>query len=195
MSLFYITCHGYYAGGMTCLQMYDGSVLAAAELAQALRGLSGEVVVLIDCCGSGGAIGRASDTSDILRGVDAVFGGLVGPAALGGSRFRVLASAALEQDSYRLSFSADAAESGMATVFARALCDAGGWSLDAASRSAMRADADYDGAVTMNELCAYAARRVAWYLNLAGSQTGEPGRYVQSVQAWPEGDGLVVFRR
>jgi hypothetical protein len=38
LSLFYITCHGYYAGGMTCLQMYDGSVLAAAELAQALAG-------------------------------------------------------------------------------------------------------------------------------------------------------------
>ena len=35
LSLFYITCHGYYAGGMTFLQMYDGSVLAAAELAQA----------------------------------------------------------------------------------------------------------------------------------------------------------------
>ena len=48
VALFYITCHGYYAGGMTCLQMYDGSVLTAAELANALRRVAGEVLVVID---------------------------------------------------------------------------------------------------------------------------------------------------
>ena len=189
VSLFYITCHGYYAGGMTCLQMYDGSVLTAAELADALRGVKGMVVVLIDCCGSGGVIGRASGTEDILAGVQAVFGGGVGPAVLATSRFRVLASAALEQDSYRLSFGEAGVESDMATVFARALCDAGGWSIDRAGRSALRADADYDGAVTLSELYAYASRRVMWYLGL----TGRP--CVQTVQVWPEGDGTVVFER
>lgn len=195
MNLFYITCHGYYAGGMTCFQLYDGSVLTAAELADALRSVRGDVLAVIDCCGSGGVIGRASDTADILRGVDAVFGGVVGSGALGTSRFRVLASAALEQESYRLSFSQDAAESGMATVFARAICEAGGWSVDRAARSAMRADADYDGAVTLDELYAYAARRVMWYLDLTGSLTGAAGRYVQTVQVWPEGDRATVFAR
>ena len=191
VSLFYITCHGYYAGGMTCFRMYDGSVLTAAELAQALRAVPGEMIVVIDCCGSGGAIGQASGTEDILRGVDAVFGGLVGPPAMGGSRFRVLASAALEQDSHRISFDEDAGESGMATVFARALCEAGGWSLERSARSAMRADVDYDGAVTLNELYVYVARRVMWYLSLAGAD----GRYAQNVQVWPEGDARVVFAR
>ncbi len=191
VSLFYITCHGSYSGGMTYLKMYDGSVLSAAELAQALRGIGGEVFVVIDCCGSGGALARASDTEDILKGIDAVFGGVVGPPVLDGSRFRVLASAALEQDSYRISFSGDAAESGMATVFARALCEAGGWSLDRSARSALRADADYDGAVTLNELYVYTARRVLWYLRLAG---GADAR-AQSVQVWPEDDGTVVFER
>ena len=190
-NLFYITCHGDYAGGMTRLQMYDGSVLTAAELAEALRNLPGETLVVIDCCGSGGAIGRAGRASDILKGVDAVFGGVVGPSAMGTSRFRVLASAALDQDSYRLSFSGDAAEPDMATVFARALCEAGGWSVDRAARSAMRADADYDGAVTLDELYGYVSRRVMWYLNLVG----EAGRYVQTVQVWPEGDGGTVFER
>ena len=191
VSLFYITCHGGYSGGMTYLKMYDGSMLSAAELALALRALKGEVFVVIDCCGSGGVLARASDTQDILKGIDAVFGGMVGPPVLGGSRFRVLASAALEQDSYRISFSGGAAESDMATVFARALCEAGGWSLDRAARSALRADADYDGAVTLNELYAYTARRVLWYLRLAG---GDDAR-AQSVQVWPEADGTVVFER
>ncbi len=195
MSLFYITCHGYYAGGMTCLQMYDGSVLTAAELARALRDVKGDVLVVIDCCGSGGVIGRASGTADILKGIEGVFSGTVGPSVMGTSRFRVLASAALEQDSYRVSFSDAAAESGMATVFARALCEAGGWSIDRSARSAMRADLDYDGRVTLNELHAYTARRVMWYLNLTGALTGAEERYVQSVQVWPEGDGLVVFER
>ncbi len=191
VSLFYITCHGGYSGGMTYLKMYDGSVLSAAELAAALRQIRGEVFVIIDCCGSGGALARASETGDILKGIDAVFGGVVGPPVLGGSRFRVLASAALEQDSYRISFSDAAAESDMATVFARALCEAGGWSLDRSARSALRADADYDGAVTLNELYLYTARRVLWYLRLAG---GTDAR-AQSVQVWPEDDGTVVFER
>ena len=195
LSLFYITCHGYYAGGMTCLQLYDGSVLTAAELAQALRDVKGDVLVVIDCCGSGGVIGRASGTADILRGIDAVFEGTVGPAVMATSRFRVLASAALEQESYRVSFNNSAAESDMSTVFARALCEAGGWSVDRAARTAMRADRNYDGRVTLTELYDYAARRVMWFLNLSGTLSGANGQYVQSVQLWPEGDGLVVMQR
>ncbi len=191
VSLFYITCHGVYAQGMTCFRLYDGSVLTAAELAGAFADVPGEVLLVIDCCGSGGVIGRASDTGDILRGVDAAFGGTVGPAAVDGSRFRVLASAALEQDSHRISFSGGAGESGMATVFARALCEAGGWDLERSARSAMRADVDYDGAVTLNELYAYVSRRVRWYLNLAGAD----GQYAQSVQVWPEGLDEAVFER
>ena len=189
-SLFYITCHGSYTGGMTYFRMYDGSVMSAAELARALEAVKGEVFAVIDCCGSGGILARASETEDLLKGIDAVFGGAVGPAMLAGSRFKVLASAALEQESYRISFSDSAAESGMATVFARALCEAGGWSLERSARAAMRADADFDGAVTLNELYVYVARRVMWYLNLGGA-----GRYVQSVQVWPEGDKTVIFER
>ena len=195
LSLFYITCHGYYAGGMTCLQMYDGSILAAAELAQALRKVKGDVLVVIDCCGSGGVIGRASSTDDILKGIGAVFDGNLGPSVLGTSRFRVLASAALEQESYRVSFSSSAGESDMSTVFARALCEAGGWNIDRGANTALRADRNYDGRVTLTELYTYAARRVMWYLNMTATLTGATDQYVQTVQLWPEGDGLVVMQR
>ena len=193
LSLFYITCHGYYAGGMTCFQMYDGSVLTAAELAAALRAVKGDVLAVIDCCGSGGVIARASGTGDILKGIGAVFGGGVGPGVMNSSKLRVLASAALEQDSYRLSLDGEAAESDMATVFARALCEAGGWSIDRAARSALAADADLDGRVTLDELYGHVSRRVMWYLGRTGERTGQ--EYAQSVQVWPEADGTVIFER
>jgi len=195
LSLFYITCHGYYAGGMTCLQMYDGSILAAAELAQVLRMVKGDVLVIIDCCGSGGVIARASSTTDILKGIEGVFDGSLGPSVMGTSRFRVLASAALEQESYRVSFNSSAGESDMSTVFARALCEAGGWSIDRGAGTALRADRNYDGRVTLTELYTYVARRVMWYLNLTATLTGVTDQYVQTVQLWPEGDGLVVMQR
>ena len=130
-----------------------------------------------------------------MKGIDAVYDGTVGPAVMGTSRFRVLASAALEQESYRVSFNSSAGESDMSTVFARALCEAGGWSVDRSARAALRADRNYDGRVTLTELYTYVARRVMWYLNLTGTLTGSEAQYVQTVQLWPEGDGLVVMQR
>lgn len=188
-ALFYITCHGYYANGMTCFQMADGSVLTAQALRQALDDVPGSIVVFADCCGSGGVIGRASRADDILRGILGVFGGVEGPSMFAGSRYRVLASASIEQDSYRISFDAEAAETSMATAFARAVCEGGGWSLDRASKSALRADINDDAVVTLDELARYAARRVMWYLSL------NPGDYAQSVQAFPEGDVRSLFER
>jgi hypothetical protein len=34
-----------------------------------------------------------------------------------------------------------------------------------------------------------------WYLNLTASLTGTTDQYVQTVQLWPEGDGLVVMQK
>ena len=81
----------------------------------------------------------------------------------------------------------------MATAFVRAVCDGAGWSIDRGRRAAMRADVDYDGAVTLDELYRYTARRVRWYLELAGQLSG--GSYAQTVQVWPEGGGETVLAR
>ena len=187
LSLVYITCHGFYRAGMTFFVMSDGSVLSASDLERELRAIPGEIVLLIDCCGSGGLIGEAGSSDDLLDGITSVFQGTVGPASVRGSKYRVVASALLDQDSYRISFSDDGDE-GMATVFARALCDAAGWSIDRGVQSAMNADANYDGQITLDELGAYMERRVSWYLNLAGS-------YAQNVRVYPEGDDSVLFAR
>ena len=188
-SVFYITCHGWYNHGMTCFQMVDGSVLTAHELRLALDKVPGDVVVLADCCGSGGVIGKSGAPEDVLRGILEVFGGVRGPSLFSGSRYRVLASASVEQDSYRIGFDAENAETGMATAFARAVCEGCGWSIERAARGAMRADIDGDGAVSLEELYAYAARRVSWYLSLNETD------YAQTVRIWPEGDTRGLFAR
>ena len=195
ISLFYITCHGYYAHGMSFFELYDGSVIAASDLERELRKIPGTVVVIADCCGSGGLIGQASSLEDFNRGIVQVFSGRIGSPSFAGSKYKVVASASLDQDSYRISFDENVTESDMATVLARALCDGAGWSLGSARRAALRADADYDRQITLNEIGLYLSRRVAWYLNVAGELAGSSTSYVQNVQVYPLGDPTVLFGR
>ena len=91
VSLLYITCHGSYRGGMSFLELSDGSTLSARDLERELRVIPGTIVVMIDCCGSGGAIAKASDRAAFVKGVTGAFSG----AAIRGSKFKVLASAGL----------------------------------------------------------------------------------------------------
>ena len=183
-SLVYITCHGYYRAGMTFFLMADGSVLSAADLERELRRIPGEIILLLDCCGSGGVIGEAGTTEDLLDGVMHIFQGAVGNASARGSKYRIIASAHLDQDSYRIGFG----ENGMSTVFARALCDAAGWNMDRSAPSSLNADVDYDGAITLSELGNYLLKRVTWYLNRAGA-------YAQTVCIYPAHDPSIVFER
>ena len=187
VSLLYVTCHGSYTGGMSFLELSDGSKLSARDLERELRRIPGTVIVLIDCCGSGGAIGAASERIAFARGITGAFSG----AAIRGSKYKVLASAGLDEDSFRLAFNQDASAGVMATVFARALCDGAGWDIDRDAPGTMGADADYDGGITLTELAEYMAERVDWYLNLASELTGET--YRQSVQVYPTGDPFALF--
>ena len=189
ISLLYITSHGSYEGGMSFLELSDGSTLSARDLERELRGIPGTIVVMIDCCGSGGAIGAASDSLEFARGITGAFSG----AAIRGSKFKVLCSAGLDEDSFRIAFNENAASGVMATVFARALCDGAGWSIDRDMRKAMSADLNYDGAITLDELWQYMSGRVNWYLEIASELTGED--YRQSIQVYPEGDPFILFKR
>ena len=189
VSLFYITCHGYYVGGMSYLQFHDGSMLSAYDLERELRKIPGTVVVMIDCCGSGGFIGEATELEDFNKGIVSVFSGAVGEGSMCRTKYKVLTSASLDEDSYRISFDEDLSESAMATVFARALCDGAGWDISRAQRSALRADANMNRSITLQELYQYTSRRVGWYLNLVG------GDYAQNVQVYPKGDPFVIFER
>lgn len=189
VSLLYITCHGSFTGGMSFLELSDGSSLSVRDLERELRRISGTVVVMIDCCGSGGAIGAASDRIAFAKGVTGAFSG----AGIRGSKYKVIASAGLDQDSFRIAFNENADSGVMATVFARALCDGAGWNIDRGARGTMGADRNYDGSITLGELQLYMAGRVNWYLDIASDLTGED--YRQNIQVYPEGDPLVLFER
>lgn len=189
VSLLYITCHGSYTGSMSFLELSDGSTLSIRDLERELRDISGTVAVMIDCCGSGGAIGAASDRIAFAKGVTDTFAS----AGIQGSKYKVIASAGLDQDSYRIALNENADSGLMTTVFSRALCDGAGWNIDRGARSTMSADLNYDGKITIGELENYLQHRIDWYLNIASGLTGED--YLQSIQVYPEGDPLVLFER
>ena len=74
-------------------------------------------------------------------------------------------------------------------MLARSLCEGAGWDFIGDKRSAMRADADFDGTVTLGDMEVFLNQRIEWYLD----QTG--GEYQQNVQVYPENDGFVLFQR
>jgi len=189
ISLFYVTCHGSYAGGMSFLELSDGSSLSIRDLERELRRIPGTVVVMIDCCGSGGAIGSASERLAFARGVTGAFSG----ASIALSKYKVLCSAGLDEDSFRIAFNEHGGNPVMATVFARALCDGAGWDLDSHVRGSMGADRDYDRSVSLGELADYMALRTDWYLQKASELTGED--YSQSIQVYPADDPFILFER
>lgn len=189
VSLIYISSHGYYAGGMSFLELCDGSVLSARDLERELRSIPGTIVLMVDCCGSGGIIGESSDAAAFAEGMTGAFAS----AAVHGSKYKVLCSAGLDEDSYRMAFNENATAGVMATIFARALCDGAGWNIDLDRRGTMGADQNYDGSITLNELYMFMFNRVNWYLNLASDMTGT--QYRQSIQVYPEGDPFVLFER
>jgi len=189
VSLFYITCHGHYIGGMSFLELSDGSYISMRDIERELRRIPGTVVVMVDCCASGGAIGAASDYADFARGVTAAFA----EPAVNSSKYKVICSAGLDQDSFRLALNEAGGSGVMATLFARALCDGAGWSIERGTTGPMGADTDYDGRISIGELQDYMQRRIDWYLEIVEEKTGV--LYRQNIQVYPEGDPLILVER
>ena len=165
-------------------EIYGQGLTDSRALEIELAKIPGEIILMIDCCGSGGVLGEASDSSALLNGIGSAFSGAMSGSGTRSSKFKVIASARLDEDSHRIGFS----EGTMTTVFARALCDAAGWSVDRSAPSSMSADTNYNGEITLDELDSYLSRRVKWYLSLAGD-------YDQNVCVYPQGDNSVIFER
>lgn len=189
VSLFYITCHGHYIGGMSFLELSDGSYISMRDIERELRQIPGTIIVMVDCCASGGSIGAASDYAAFASGVTAEFA----QAQVNGSKYKVLCSAGLDQDSFRLAIDEDGGEGAMTTIFARALCSGAGWSIDRKRVSSMDADANYDGLLTLGELADYMQQRIDRYLDFVEESTGI--QYRQNIQLYPQGDPLILVDR
>ena len=185
ISLFAINCHGGYENGTPYLEFYDGSRLTAQGLEAELRKVPGTVVVIIDCCNSGAFISRMERSQFTSRMMEAF--GTDRSGSFGMSKYRVICSSGPAQESYRISPEGIQSEAYMSTALARALCMAGGWELVEDRRMSMKADADKNGIVTLEEAYQYAYRRVKTYLRDAAD--------LQDVQIYPRGAQFALFSR
>ena len=183
VSLLYISCHGDREDGESYLELHDGERITESQLEAMLAPVAGTVVVIVDCCRSGGFLGKSSLPGNNNGYAD----GKVEFTRFSAGRFLMLSSSGADQDSYRLRFTGEESEEGTATVLARALCEGAGWDIIRASATRLRADSDGDGAVTFQEMYEYTLKRVNYYIS--GTHAS------QSVQASDPGSQLVLFAR
>ena len=186
VSLFYINCHGDY-DSTAWIELHDGTRITAVQLEQLLRGIPGRVVVIIDCCRSGGFLDGRDGADRFVNAVCDAFAAPQSASALASGKYLVMTSAGTDEDSYRRSFTSDNDEDSMATIMARSLCEGAGWDLIGDKICTLKADANKDRQVTLQEIWQYTRRRVLYYLEGTGVQ--------QTVRIWPEGDQTVLFGR
>ena len=185
VSLLYISCHGDADQSGPYLELHDGTRITASMLGGMLRGVPGTVVLIIDCCKSGGFLGKSA-----APGNNWGFGtGRQERSWLSGGsgRYLLLASSGADQDSYRLRFTGENSEEGTATVLSRALCEGAGWDIIRGTATRLRADADGDGTVTFQEIYSYVLKRVGYYISGSGA--------AQTVQASESSSQLALFGR
>ena len=185
LSLLYINCHGDF-DDTAWIELHDGTRVTATQLEQLLRPIPGRVAVIVDCCRSGAFLGGPEAADRFTSAFCDAFRG--GPAsAFAADKYLVLTSAGIDQDSYRRSFGASTDEDSMASIMARSLAEGAGWDLIGDRVCTLKADADRDRVVTLQEIFQYTHRRVLYYLEDTG--------VTQSVRVWPEGDQTPLFGR
>jgi len=188
ISVVYINCHGGAQGGLSWLESRDGLKITPAELKSAFDGAVGQIILIIDCCNSGGFIGLSEEPDVFSSGILRSFGGTQGGVnAFSSSQFLVCVSCSFDQNSYRIA-AGSATEENMTTVFSRSLCEALGWDIINDRPTTFKADTDGDNSVSFTEMCAYTRQRCMYYLSFSS-----PAR--QSVQFTPETSSLTIAER
>ncbi len=184
VSLFYINCHGAYENGTAFLRLHDETRVTVQQLEEMLSGIPGKVIVILDFCQSGSFIGAGGEFERFVSGAQAVFSGST-PLTTG--KYTVIASASADEDSYRRAFTSAGGEDSTAAIMGRSLCEGAGWDLIYDRSVTLKADADRDRQVTVQEIYEYTKKRVMHYLDGSG--------VTQTVHVYPEGDQTVIFGR
>lgn len=175
ISLIYLNGHGGSEGGVSWLETREGAHFTAPELEAITRRIPGRVILLIDCCNSGGYIGiRSEDKADI-------------PDCFASDKYLVLTSCTADEDSYRIARDR-LTEDQLATVFARSLCEGIGWDLIDDRPCALKADTNGDRLVSFSELFTYISRRCRYYLSASAGT-------VQTVCRAPQASCLTAASR
>lgn len=185
ISLLYMNCHGGFSGGNAWLELHDGTRITPIQLEKALRRIPGRIILMVDCCDSGGFISRDAARSFNNAMVQSFARG-AGTSFIQG-KYMLLTSAAASQDSYRTHPQDDASEASTATLFARSLCEAGGWDLIKDRATSMRADVDKNRSVSLYETFLYVRRRVRKYIGESGVE--------QDVQMYATDRDFLIFDR
>lgn len=184
ISLFYINCHGAYENGVAYLRLHDESRMTVSQLEAALSTIPGKVIVILDFCQSGAFIGAGGEFERFTGQTKAVF---AGGTALTTGKYTVIASASADEDSYRRAFSSGPQEQSTAAIMGKSLCEGAGWDLIYDRSVALKADADRNRQITVQEIYEYTRKRVMHYLEGTGA--------AQTVHVYPEGDQTVIFGR
>ena len=161
VSILYINAHGGAEAGLSFVETSDGLRVTAAHLESALWKIDGRVVLLLDCCNSGGFTGSESEAQRLSGDAYAL-------DSFASGKYLVMVSCLSDENSYRVA-EGSSEEDKLSTVFSRALCEGLGWDLIKDRPTSLKADADRDRAVTFAELCDYTRRRCLNYLHASGS--------------------------
>ena len=198
VSLFFYSGHGYTGGR---LEGYDLNFVTPAQLRAAMDTVSGEKVLLLDCCYSGGMLGKSgwrlmasadgvpaassadADTAAFVAAFNSAFGGSLsynGSEYFDEEPYYVITACAADEVSYERHFDAYDRTVGMFSYY---LLEGCGWNaLTNTSAGSAKAD-DGDGMLTLKELYTYAHGKVA-ALDTPTAQT---------VSCYPVGSGHVLF--
>lgn len=184
VSLLYINCHGAYENGVAYLRLHDETRITARQLEAMLRDVPGKVIILLDFCQSGAFIGAGGTFERFSADMREAFSG---GSPLTSGRYTVIASASADEDSYRRSFTGASSEESTAAIMGRSLCEGAGWDLIYDRSVSLKADANRDKRITVQEIYEYTRKRVMHYLDGSGAR--------QTVHVYPAGDQTVIFGR
>ncbi len=148
VSVFYINTHGGVEGGQPYFELHSGERISPAELEQQTHNVRGKIVLILDYCQSGAFID--------------------GQTVFQNEKYIVMTSSSATEDSYRIGSEKTQTEASMATAFGRSLSEGAGWDLIADGKTSLKADANGDGKLTVQELNDYAAIRVQNFLSSSG---------------------------
>lgn len=188
LCVLYINSHGGAQGGLSWIEARDGGWITAVELKNALDSVNGKVLLIIDCCNSGGFIGAGAYPDVFSSGVLRSFGTeQSGVNIFNSSKYLTITSCSFDQNSYRIAnYTVD--EANMSTVFSRALCEALGWDITKDRPTTFKSDIDGDRQVSFSEICTYTRQHCMYYLSFSS-----PAR--QTVQYAPETSAMIIASR
>ena len=199
ISIFYYAGHGAVRGGESLLVGTGGTgdFISASDLYAAFASVAGRVVLIIDACHAGGMLqSRGADTGEadpaaFVQGFLSPFrenthSALRTRSGQPADRFFVMASSAIDEDSFEAPFSSPQGTiyTGVFTHFLMLGC---GYNSIYGTAAAWAADSNGNGVITFPEAFRYARDQTLAYVSGYGT--------VQNAQVWPtDAEWFGLFR-